>query len=399
MSRSKNDTKRTIMRTRAKNHFIGRRRRTALCIWSALVALVASASSEALAAAPVEVTDFGSNPGNLRMFEYLPDGLRPSAPLVVVMHGCMQDATRFANETGWIQLADKFGFALALPQQTQANNVLSCFRWFDSNHNRRDQGEALSIKQMADEMKSAHNIDPKRVYVTGLSAGGAMTSVMLATYPDVFAGGGINAGLPYGCANSQLDAFQCMQNGQPGGLLVGLPGGLPGAATGSSNNSGPVSMPVSPAFCIMFPALPICSSSEISPILGTHRISPSEWGDFVRHASNFAGPFPKVSIWHGSADHTVSPVNETEETEQWTNVHGIDPQSAAHDVIKGFPHQTFKNANGDAVVEIFSITGMDHGQPVDPGTGGDQCGTPDQYIVNEHICASFFMAKFWGLAQ
>jgi poly(3-hydroxybutyrate) depolymerase len=149
----------------------------------------------------------------------------------------------------------------------------------------------------------------------------------------------------------------------------------------------------------MFPRLPICSSSEISSIFETHTISPSEWGDFVRHASNFPGPFPRVSIWQGSEDHTVSPANETEEMEQWTNVHGIDPRSAEHDVIKGFPHQTFKNANGDAVVETFSITGMGHGQPVDPGTEGDHCGTPGQFIINEPICAGFFMAKFWGLAH
>jgi poly(hydroxyalkanoate) depolymerase family esterase len=373
MTTPKKNKKRAIIRTRTKNRFILIWRRIALCLWSTSVTLLASAPPQAFAASPVEVTDFGSNPGNLRMLEFLPDGLPPSAPLVVVMHGCLQDATKFANEAGWIQLADKFGFALALPQQTHANNFSSCFRWFDSNHNRRDEGEALSIKQMADKMKSVHSIDPKRVYVTGLSAGGAMTSVMLATYPDVFAGGGINAGLPYGCADNQNDALQCMHSGQPGGLVIGLP--------------------VPPDLCTMLPALPICLLS------GTQTVSASEWGDFVRHASSFAGPFPKVSIWHGSADRTVSPVNETEEMEQWTNVHGIDPQSATHDVIKGFPHRTFKTANGDAVVETFDITGMDHGQPVDPGTGGDQCGASDQFIINEHICASFFMAKFWGLVH
>jgi poly(hydroxyalkanoate) depolymerase family esterase len=395
MMKSEKTTKRAVTCSKAKARLIWRWRKIALCLWSTSVTLLASASPQALAATPVEVTNFGSNPGQLRMFEYLPDGLRSSAPLVVVMHGCTQDAATFANETGWIQLADRFGFALALPQQTQANNFNSCFRWFDSNHNRRDEGEALSIKQMVDKMKSTHGIDPRRVFVTGLSAGGAMTSVMLATYPDVFAGGGIDAGLPYGCANNQFEAFQCMMSGQPGGLIIGLPGG----PADSSDGRAPINMPVPPTLCIVFPALPVCSSSEISPTFGTHRISPAEWGDFVRHASSFGGPFPKVSIWHGSADHTVSPVNEAEEMEQWTNVHGIDPRSGSHDVIKGFPHRTFRNANGDAVVETFRITGMDHGQPVDPGTGGDQCGTPGQWIINENICASFFMAKFWGLAH
>jgi poly(hydroxyalkanoate) depolymerase family esterase len=391
MTRPEKAPSRMIASTRAKNRFIGGWCRITLCMGSALVTLLASASPQAFAASPVEVTDFGFNPGNLRMFEFLPDGLPPSAPLVVVMHGCTQNATTFANETGWIQLADKFRFALALPQQTHVNNPSNCFRWFDSNHNRRDQGEALSIKQMVDKMKSVHSIDPKRVYVTGLSAGGAMTSVMLATYPDVFAGGGINAGLPYGCANNQFDAFQCMQSGQPGGLVIGLPGG------DLLSSPVPINIPVLTAWCTMFPALPICS--DIPPNSGTHTISPSEWGDFVRQASSVAGPFPKVSIWHGSKDRTVNPVNEIEEMEQWTNVHGIDPRAATHDTIKGFPHQTFRDTNGDAVVETFSITGMDHGQPVDPGTGGDQCGAPDQFIINEHICASFFTAKFWGLLQ
>ena len=119
MMRPEKATHQTIARTRAKNRLIGGWPRIALCMGSAVVTLLAPASPQAFAASPVEVTDFGLNPGNLRMFEFLPDGLPPSAPLVVVMHGCTQNATTFANETGWIQLADKFGFALALPQQIQ----------------------------------------------------------------------------------------------------------------------------------------------------------------------------------------------------------------------------------------------------------------------------------------
>jgi poly(3-hydroxybutyrate) depolymerase len=147
-----------IMRIRVKSLFTATCRRTRLRIWRALLLLLASASPQAFAASPVEVTDFGSNPGNLQMFKYVPDGLPSSAPLVVVIHGCTQNARTFASETGWIQLADKFGFALAMPQQTQTNNPQSCFRWFDSSQNKRDQGEALSVKQMVDKMKSVHNM-------------------------------------------------------------------------------------------------------------------------------------------------------------------------------------------------------------------------------------------------
>ena len=88
----------------------------------------------------------------------------------------------------------------------------------------------------------------------------------------------------------------------------------------------------------------------------------------VRQASSQSGAFPKVSIWHGTSDTTVSPINGTEEMEQWTNVHGIDSTSAVHDTVKGFPHQTFSKTNGDAVIETYSITGMARGEPVDPGT-------------------------------
>ena len=369
-----------------KERFSQKFRRVALQVSKISLLLLLSSRMEAFAASPVEVTDFGSNPGNLRMFKYVPDQIPPGPALIVVMHGCLQDARTFANESGWIQLADRLHVALALPEQPQTNNIQNCFNWFLPSDNTRDQGEALSIKQMVDKMKSDHNIDSKRVYATGLSAGGAMTSVMLATYPDVFAGGGIVAGLPYGCANSITDAFQCMSTGQPSvGPLVGLPSGaLPGLPGGPI-----VNVPLSPGICLFVPLF--------CPPTANPGITPSDWGNFVRQASNHPGPFPKVSIWHGSADITVSPINETEEMQQWTNVHGIDSMSAVHDNVKGFPHQTFKDASGNAVVETYSITGMSHGDPVDPGTGSDQCGTADQFIINEHICSSFFIAKFWGL--
>ena len=360
-------------------------RSAAISILALSAWLLGAAAVPASAATPVEVTGFGSNPGNLRMFEYVPNQLPPSAPLVVVMHGCTQNARTFAKESGWIRIADKLHAALALPEQVQDNNQNRCFNWFLPGDIKRDQGEALSIKQMVDKMKADHDIDPKRVYVTGLSAGGAMTSVMLATYPEVFAGGGIVAGLPYGCAESLSDALQCMSTGHPlGSALVGLPTGPAGLAGGSTIN-----VPLPPGFCLFFPLL--CPPGSDTP-------TPEEWGDHVRQASGHTGPFPKVSVWHGSADTTVNPVNATEEVEQWTDVHGTKAVPAVSDTVKGFPHRVFKDASGAAVVESFDISGMSHGVPVDPGSGADQCGTADQYVINVGICSSFFIAKFWGLA-
>ena len=122
---------------------------------------------------------------------------RARRALVVVLHGCGQTAAAYDFGTGWSTLAKRYGFALLMPEQQGANNANTCFNWFNPGDVARGRGEAASIRQMVARMVADHKIDPRRIYVTGLSAGGAMTSVMLATYPEVFAGGAIIAGLPY----------------------------------------------------------------------------------------------------------------------------------------------------------------------------------------------------------
>lgn len=288
-----------------------------------------------------EVTGFGSNPGNLRMFKYVPTGLPAGAPLVVALHGCAQSASSYDAETGWELLANRYQFALVLPQQQSANNSSSCFNWFELGDITRGQGEALSIKQMVDRMIADHSSNTSKVYVTGLSAGGAMTSVMLAAYPDVFAGGAIIAGLPHRCATSQSAAFSCMNPG----------------------------------------------SDQ----------TPASWGDKVRSSSTWSGPWPVVSIWHGDSDFTVRPMNLTESMEQWTNVHGIDQTADVSDTVGGFPHKVYKTTGGVPKVETYTITGMGHGTPVDPGTGETQCGTAGAYILDVNICSSYYIARWFGL--
>src|SRR4029079_561743 len=144
-----------------------------------------------------EITGFGSNPGNLRMFAYRPPTLADKPALVVVLHGCTQTAAGYDLGTGWSTLAERYGFALLLPEQQRANNPNGCFNWFQPEHSRRDQGEPLSIRQMIEKAVVDYGIDLGRIFITGLSAGGAMTSNMLACYPDVFAGGGFIAGFPF----------------------------------------------------------------------------------------------------------------------------------------------------------------------------------------------------------
>ena len=144
----------------------------------------------------VEINEFGTNPGALKMFAYVPEQLPRAPALVVVLHGCGQTAAAYDVGTGWSTLAKRYGFALLMAEQQSANNANTCFNWFSPGDIARGRGEAASIRQMIARMASDHKIDPRRIYITGLSAGGAMTSVMLAVYPEVFAGGAIIAGLP-----------------------------------------------------------------------------------------------------------------------------------------------------------------------------------------------------------
>src|SRR5215217_7426775 len=123
-----------------------------------------------------EVTGFGSNPGSLRMFAYVPDDLARTPAVVVILHGCLQTAAGYDYGAGWSTLADRYGFALLLPEQQTTNNPQRCFNWFQREDSTRDQGEALSIRQMVEYMSQTYGVDPRRVFVTGLSAGGAMTS-------------------------------------------------------------------------------------------------------------------------------------------------------------------------------------------------------------------------------
>ena len=156
------------------------------------------------------VSNFGSDPGNLNMYTYIPSGMPANAPVVMVMHGCTQTASSYANETDWNRLADQYKFYVVYPEQNTSNNFSRCFSWFENGDSERGRGEAASLKSMVDYMKANYSVDDNRVYVTGFSAGGAMTTVMLAAYPDVFSSGAVMAGLPYDVANGATQEYQEM---------------------------------------------------------------------------------------------------------------------------------------------------------------------------------------------
>jgi len=282
--------------------------------------------------------EFGSNPGALLARTYIPHQLPAGAPLVVVLHGCTQTASGYDLGSGWSTLAERYGFALLLPEQQRANNANLCFNWFEPGDTQRGKGEALSISQMIEAMIARHGLDRGRVFITGLSAGGAMAAVMLATYPELFAGGAIIAGLPYGVAATIPEAFDRMR-------AHGLPG---------------------------------------EPKLQ----------NLVRSASGHDGPWPTISIWQGSADRTVSPANAAALVTQWRGVHGLRAQPSASELVDGQQRRVWRDADGRDLIEEYSIAGMGHGTPI----AGDGIGRPGPYMLAAGISSTQRIARFWGLA-
>jgi poly(hydroxyalkanoate) depolymerase family esterase len=324
---------------------------------AALLAICMVANVDA--AEPHEYTGFGSNPGNLRMFSYVPANLAPRAPLIVVLHGCKQRAATFASDAGWIALADRGGLGLLLPEQKGlpsylydapllpgavtlwgANNQNACFNWFEPNNTTRDRGEALSIRQMIDAMLERHSLDPSRVYIVGFSAGGAMTAAMLAAYPERFAGGAIVAGVPYGCADTVMKALQCMR---------------PGIDQ-----------------------------------------APAEWARRVREEA-VDKHVPPVSIWHGTADRRVVLRNWEELVEQWTALHGIPAKPAQSESDGRVTRRLYVDNAGAVQVESVLIEGLGHAFPIRVNAT-PSCGHPDEFVVAAEVCAATEIARFWGLS-
>jgi len=286
-----------------------------------------------------QVQGLNPNPGALRFFRHIPSVATRPMPLVVVLHGCTQTA-QYATDTGWVALADALGVALVIPEQDSANNQNRCFNWFESGDIARASGEAASIAAMVAHVVAAEQIDTSRVFVTGLSAGGAMTAVMLATYPELFAAGAVVAGVPYRCGVGLNDALSCMNNGRT--------------------------------------------------------LAASAWGDLVRGAGTHTGPWPRVAVWHGTSDTTVRPANADNLVVQWGNVLGLPAQEDSSEVNGRDTVRTWRSGN-TVMMEDHRISMMGHGTPVDPGPGAEQCGTATAYVLDVNVCSARAMARFFGL--
>jgi poly(hydroxyalkanoate) depolymerase family esterase len=284
------------------------------------------------------LVDFGPNPGALAAHCYLPKGLKPGAALVVVLHGCTQSAASYDAGAGWSRLADAQGFALLFPEQSRANNPNLCFNWFQPGDVARDAGEAASIHAMATQMIAEHGLDPRRVFVTGLSAGGAMAASLLACYPETFAAGAVIAGLPHGAADNVQQAFEAMRGKRPSDAA--LRKGLTAAAA--------------------------------------HK-----------------GPWPRLSIWHGTADSVVAPANAEALLQQWRGVHKAAAAPDMRETIDGAERRSWHDKSGRTALEVWSLPGMGHGTPIAPAK--DKLGKAMPFMLAQEVSSTARIAGFFGL--
>ncbi|MEO7026769.1 MAG: PHB depolymerase family esterase [Caulobacteraceae bacterium] len=272
------------------------------------------------------------------MFSHEPPGLPSGAPLVVVLHGCGQRAEDYAACAGWLTLADRFGFAVLAPEQTSANNPNGCFNWFSAHDTRRGLGEAGSIAGMVASMVRTAKSDPGRVFVTGLSAGGAMTMAMLASYPDIFAGGAVIAGLPFGVAGDVGQAFAAMH--------------------GAGFRSG----------------------ADLAALLPV----------------NAHGSYPRLTIWHGDADHVVSPANAPAIARQWAVAQGLPEAPDDTKTGAGRSRSVWRDPRGGIAIELHGLKGLGHGVPL-ATTGPAGLGKAAPFMLETGVSSSREIAEFWGI--
>jgi hypothetical protein len=125
----------------------------------------------------------------------------------------------------------------------------------------------------------------------------------------------------------------------------------------------------------------------------------SELGDLVRNASNHRGPWPKLSVWHGSADRTVNPANANEIVKQWLDVHQLPSAPMSEADVDGYPRQVWWNADGETIVESYTITDMAHGTPLGVGDNDERYGTQGAFLIEAGISSSYHIANFFGLTE
>ncbi len=290
----------------------------------------------------IPLTDYGTNPGNLKAFVHVPiNSSNAPKPLVVVLHGCTQNAKSIAEQSGWNKLADEYGFYVLYPQQKFLNNPQGCFDWFLQNDITKDNGEVYSIKQMINEVQKKYVIDTTKIFAYGLSAGALMSVALLANYPQLFNAGAILAGGPFVPSANPLNSLKTMLS--PSGYTA------------------------------------------------------NELKEYV-HAQNptYAKPYPRLVVLHGKNDLVVNIKNSYTLINQWTALHNID--SLPTTTYSAFNNQAniTKYKYGNAVC-FYEVNNLGHTLMIDPGNGPIQGGAVGTFAADKDFFSTYWIALDFGL--
>ncbi len=313
------------------------KRNLVLAIVPLSLALSAVKPAHAASLQKVEQNVWGVSglPSYVNMYIYVPDKLATKPPILVASHHCQGTAMTTYNETksGFVALADKNGFIMIFPEATGHN----CWDVGSDKSLKHDGGgDTHAIAQMVRYTLSKYNADPGRVYAFGGSSGAMMTQALMGIYPELFMGGVAISGVPCGCWAASYSG-DTATNGQW---------------------SGP------------------CANGEVTK-------SAMQWGDQVRSMyQGYTGHRPRLQLWHGTSDTTISYKNLEESIKQWTNVLGLMQTPSTTDMKFGGTHQLWKSECGYGVFETFAITGATHAVSWDQNTataflGLDKVDSPD----------------------
>jgi poly(hydroxyalkanoate) depolymerase family esterase len=285
-----------------------------IAVGVACVAAALAFARPAAAASLVQVTNFGSNPGGMEMYVYVPNSHPANPAIVLAMHGCGGSGPQFYSSSEFASLADQYGFIVIYPSAEQQAGFGKCFdTWSDAAKHRGGGSDPVSLASMITYTEQHYGGDPNRVYATGSSSGGMMTDEMLALYPDVFKAGAAFMGVPFDCFANAADY-----------------------PPGSSKCTG-----------------------------GQMVRTAQQWGDAVRSAyPGYTGPRPRIQLWHGTADTLVPYQLLAEDIKQWTNVFGLSQTPTSTDTPQqGWTRQRFADSSGTVDVEAISVAGAGHVLP------------------------------------
>jgi poly(hydroxyalkanoate) depolymerase family esterase len=293
-----------------------------------------------------EISDFGNNPGNLKMFVH---ANRPQdankIPLVVVLHGCGETAKAVSKLTGWNKLSDINDFIVLYPQQKLLNNPNLCFNWFIDHDIEKGKGECESIFQMISFAMEHYPIDSSRIFITGLSAGAAMSVVMAATHPELFKQAAIFAGGAYKLATHGVQA-----------------------------------------------------------IFGKKYISREELVTDVKEQNpGYEGQYPSLIIYQGLNDPIVNYKNAAALVNQWTGINKCDTipdkTEPAFMGMEDISRKEYADSSGKATVILYEINHLGHRLLVKPGEKEDEGGQTGIFGVDRGFHSTYQTAKDFGILK